>query len=123
MRILGKTLFIITCVISLVLSLAFLVIEGRLIFSQDWIIYDSPINGLIRYLLRFIFALGGLLMSIFELVNLKKKNPFIGLCLINANFSLLVMSIILMILGSNGVGTILLVVSLMIISTKLLLVR
>ena len=109
MRILGKTLFIITCVISLVLSLAFLVIEGRLIFSQDWIIYDSPINGLIRYLLRFIFALGGLLMSIFELVNLKKKNPFIGLCLINANFSLLVMSIILMILGSNGVGTILLV--------------
>lgn len=123
MKILGKTLFIITCVISLVLSLAFLVIEGRLIFSQDWIIYDSPINGLIRYLLRFIFALGGLLMSIFELVNLKKRNPLIGLCLINANFSLLVMSIILMILGSNGVGTILLVVSLMIISTKMLLVR
>lgn len=123
MKILGKTLFIITCVISLVLSLAFLVIEGRLIFSQDWIIYDSPIMGLIRYLLRFIFALGGLLMSIFELVNLKKRNPFIGLCLINANFSLLVMSIILMILGSNGVGTILLVVSLMIISTKMLLVR
>ena len=88
MKILGKTLFIITCVISLVLSLAFLVIEGRLIFSQDWIIYDSPIMGLIRYLLRFIFALGGLLMSIFELVNLKKRNPFIGLCLINANFSL-----------------------------------
>ena len=50
MKILGKTLFIITCVISLVLSLAFLVIEGRLIFSQDWIIYESPINGLIRYL-------------------------------------------------------------------------
>ena len=123
MKILGKTLFIITCVISLVLSLAFLVIEGRLIFSQDWIIYDSPIMGLIRYLLRFIFALGGLLMSIFELVNLKKRNPFIGLCLFNANFSLLVMSIILMILGSNGVGTILLVVSLMIISTKMLLVR
>ena len=123
MRILGKILFIITCVISLVLSLAFLVIEGRLIFSQDWIIYDSPINGLIRYLLRFIFALGGLLMSIFELVNLKKRNSFIALCLINANFSLLVMSIILMILGSNGVGIILLVVSLMIISTKMLLVR
>ena len=123
MKILGKTLFIIRCVISLVLSLAFLVIEGRLIFSQDWIIYDSPINGLIRYLLRFIFALGGLLMSIFELVNLKKKNPFIGLCLITANYSFLVMSIILMILGSNGVGTILLVVSLMIISTKMLLVR
>ena len=123
MKILGKTLFIITCVISLVLSLAFLVIEGRLIFSQDWIIYDSPINGLIRYLLRFIFALGGLLMSIFELVNLKKRNPFIGLCLITANYSFLVMSIILMILGSNGVGTILLVVSLMIISKKMLLVR
>ena len=123
MKILGKTLFIITCVISLVLSLAFLVIEGRLIFSQDWIIYDSPINGLIRYLLRFIFALGGLLMSIFELVNLKKRNPLIGLCLITANYSFLVMSIILMILGSNRVGIILLVVSLMIISTKLLLVR
>lgn len=123
MKILGKTLFIITCVISLVLSLAFLVIEGRLIFSQDWIIYDSPFNGLIRYLLRFIFALGGLLMSIFELVNLKKRNPFIGLCLITANYSFLVMSIILMILGSNGVGTILLVVSLMIISKKMLLVR
>lgn len=123
MRILGKTLFIITCVISLVLSLAFLVIEGRLIFSQDWIIYDSPLNGLIRYLLRFIFALGGLLMSIFELVNLKKKNPFIGLCLITANYSFLVMSIVLMILGSNGVGTILLFVSLMIISTKIFIVR
>lgn len=123
MKILGKTLFIITCVISLVLSLAFLVIEGRLIFSQDWIIYDSPINGLIRYLLRFIFALGGLLMSIFELVNLKKRNPFIGLCLITANYSFLVISIILMILGSNGVGTILLVVSLMFFATKMLLVR
>ena len=123
MRILGKTLFIITCVISLVLSLAFLVIDGRLIFSQDWIIYDSPLNGLIRYLLRFIFALGGLLMSIFELVNLKKKNPFIGLCLITANYSFLVMSIVLMILGSNGVGTILLFVSLMIISTKIFIVR
>lgn len=123
MRLLAKILFIVSCAIALILSLAFIVIEGRLILSQDWVIYDNPINGLIRYLLRFIFALIGLTMSIFEFINLKKKNSFIGLCLVTANFSLLVMSIILMILGSNGVGTILLIISLMIIFTKLLLIE
>ena len=45
-----KVLLVIVSSIVMLLSLAFIVIEGRLLFSGDWLIYDSPFNGFIRYL-------------------------------------------------------------------------
>lgn len=50
----------ILCFVSAViilLGLAFALIELRLIFSGDWILYNSAATGLIQYFIRFIMSL------------------------------------------------------------------
>jgi hypothetical protein len=50
----------ILCFVSAViilLGLAFAIIELRLIFSGDWLLYNSAAVGLIQYLIRFIMSL------------------------------------------------------------------
>ena len=52
-----KVLILVISSIIMIFSLAFIVIEARLIFSLDWLAYDSPFMGCIRYLCRLIIAL------------------------------------------------------------------
>ena len=40
--------------LAILLSLAFIFIEGRLLFSGDYLVYDSPFNGFIRYFFKFL---------------------------------------------------------------------
>ena len=61
-------------IIIFVLSLAFIVIEGRLLFSLDWIIYDNVIFGFLRYFFRFLIAISLCIYSIVEFINMKKKS-------------------------------------------------
>ena len=61
------------CSIIIILSLAFIFIEGRLLISLDWSIYDNPINGFIRYLFRLIIACFSLTVALLEIINIFKK--------------------------------------------------
>ena len=108
-----------TCSIIIILSLAFLFIEGRLLISLDWSIYDFAFAGFIRYLFRFLLALFALSVCVFELVNLKKKNKTLSIYLFVADISLVLMSIFALIFTANYVGVICLVLSTLLVLSRL----
>ena len=43
--------------ITMVLALAFIVLEGRLVIAGDWVIYDNAADGFIRYFFRLLLAI------------------------------------------------------------------
>ena len=97
---------VLTCFVSaiiIVLSLAFIVIEGRLVFSLDWIIYDSPFDGFIRYFLRLLIAIDAFVKSILDITYINKDSK-IKEYLYQGDVSLLVMSVIILIFSTNYVG-------------------
>ncbi len=111
MRKIINVFLIFFCVISIVLALAFLVIEGRLLFAGDWIVYDNALNGLVRYLLRFMLALFVLFSVVCEIINLKKQNQTLSAYLFFAFLSLVFLSIVLCVFATNFVGVICLALS------------
>ena len=56
------------------LALVFAVIEGRNLFSGDWLIYEYAFNGLVRYMSRLLLALFALSQGILPFINLKIKS-------------------------------------------------
>ena len=93
----------ISCII-LLLSLAFLFIEGRLLFSAEWLIYDSPILGFIRYLSRVLISLFIIIKALLEIILINKEkyknNLFIG------DVCILIMSLVILLWATNYVGII-----------------
>lgn len=93
---------IIISIVIIILSLAFIFIEGRLLFSGDWLVYDNPVTGFLRYCSRLLLAIFALLKSLFEIIYLNKNEKrellFFG------DISLLLMSIIILIFATNYVG-------------------
>ena len=69
-----KILIVFISSIILVLSLAFIFLEGRLLFSGDWLAYDSPVMGFIRYLSRLLISIFALTKSLLEIININKKD-------------------------------------------------
>jgi len=53
-----KIIRIILGVILFFAALAFVIIEGRLLFSGDWLLHEVPILAFLRYFSRFALALG-----------------------------------------------------------------
>jgi hypothetical protein len=119
-----KRLFniLITIVSSLiiVLSLAFIVIEGRLLISLDWIIYDNNLNGFIRYFFRFIIALICLAIGLLEIINRYKKNNNLDYYLLISELSLVISSVIILAYSANYIGQISLGVSSLLAILRLL---
>lgn len=105
----------------MLLSLVMMVIELRLIISLDFIIYDSPINGFIRYLLRFLLAFSYLFMVLCEIIKKLKNNSFIKNNLLIFNLSLLITSIIIYFTTTNYINNIVLILMIAYISIKLLI--
>lgn len=60
----SRILLVIPAVLSAVLSLLFLFVEGWTIFAGDWLLHEQPVVGLIQYLLRFAAAAGGFAVSL-----------------------------------------------------------
>ena len=56
MKTLLRVVWIICAVILLVSALAFAVIEGRLLFSGDWLIHEMPMIDFLQYFCRFTLA-------------------------------------------------------------------
>ena len=104
MKIVLQVLVCLFSVLLLILSLAFIVIEGRLLFSGDWLVYDSPFNGFLRYFLRLLFALAGVATGIVEFVNLGKKSKALSEILFFTSLSLTVGAIVICFFATNYAG-------------------
>ena len=114
-----KVMNILTIFISsiiILLSLVFIFIEGRLLFSLDWIIYDNAFNGFIRYLFRLIISIYAGFVGLMEIINIKKQKDI----LLYFNISLVLISIILLFTTTNYVGTICIIVSVLLLIIKLI---
>ena len=53
------------------LSLIFVIIEGRLLFSGDWLLYERPFIGCMQYLIRFLLAGGTGFLGIRSFIKIK----------------------------------------------------
>ena len=100
-----KILLVIISSIIMILSLAFIVIEGRLLFSGDWLIYDSPFNGFIRYLCRLLIAIFAFTKSLLEVIYINKKHS-IKDYLYYGDISLVLMSLSILVFSTNYLGII-----------------
>jgi len=98
--------------IVVILSLAFIIIEARLLISLDFIIYDNAINGFIRYFLRLVISLYVFVTAILVYINMIIKKEKISKVLLINILSILIVSIILLFTTTNYVGPICLALSL-----------
>ena len=114
-------IFISTLII--ILSLAFIFIEARLILAGDFLIYDNAFNGFIRYFFRLILSVLSLLVALYEIINIKKKDEKIKEYLMNGSVALVIMSIVCIFFTTNYVGVILLGLSSLLLLNKFLLIK
>ena len=120
MKILKNILIGFLSIVIFILSLAFIVIEGRLLFSLDWIIYDNTVFAFLRYLFRFMISLFTLVYAILEFVNMKKKSEKLNYIFFIYNICLFGTSIFLIIYATNMVGEIALCISLVMLLVKVI---
>lgn len=81
-----------------IISLAFVVIEGRLLLSFDWSLHEHEFLGFIQYLARVGLAILCLSTSISSIVYMRRKSfNFEGFCL-------LAVAIAISTGATNGVG-------------------
>ena len=120
MKILKNILIGFLSIVIFILSLAFIVIEGRLLFSLDWIIYDNTVFAFLRYLFRFMISLFTLVYAILEFINMKKKSEKLNYILFIYNICLFGTSIFLIIYATNMVGEIALCISLLMLLVKVI---
>ena len=99
-------------VIIMFLAVAFCIIEGRLLFSGDWTIYESSFQGFIQYLCRFLMSLFALSMGLLPFINKIRPNQKIIEFLKICSLALVVMSAIVCIFATNYVGIIILGIAL-----------
>ena len=108
--------------IIIILSLAFIFIEGRLVFSGDYLVYDSPFNGFVRYFFRLLLAFLVLGKSVLEFTKIG-KNGMLKEYLFYGDISLLLMSIIILIFSTNYVGLICILLSVLTFIPKFYLIN
>lgn len=114
-----KILLTLFCSICLIFSFIMIFIEGRLIISLDWIAYDNAVNGLIRYLFRFLISLFSFITVLLEIINLFKKQNNLFYYLLFSEISLVIISIIILILTTNYIGIVCIILSSLILLLKL----
>jgi hypothetical protein len=114
-------IFISTLII--ILSLAFIFIEARLILAGDFLIYDNAFNGFIRYFFRLILSILSLLVALYEIINIKKKDEKIKEYLMYGSVAVVIMSIVCIFFTPNYVGVILLSLSSLLLLNKFLLIK
>ena len=109
-----KVLNIFNVIISsivLLLSLIFILIEGRLLFSGDWLIYDNVILGMFKYLFRLIIAISAGMYSILTFINIKKKSGILTNFLFMLSICLFIVSIFMLIYTANYVDKISIIIA------------
>lgn len=109
----------IVSVVLIIISLAFIFIEGRLLLSLDWIAYNSPFMSFIMYFCRFLAALIIGVIGVLEIINLFKKNNKLSLIILFSNIGLVIMSIIVFIGTTNYVDVVAIILGLIILLIEL----
>lgn len=104
MKKISKVFLKVVSSIILLVSLVMIIVYLRLLFSGDYIIYDSPINGFIRYFFRLILALLFCTMAIIEIFTKLQKYNFINENINFLELSLFIVSIFILIYGTNYIG-------------------
>ena len=97
--------------IIVILALAFCVIEGRLLFAGDWMLYEFALGGAVRYLCRLLMAVIALGIGILPFINIKKKCEKIRNIQKLGAPLLLVMAIVTLIFATNYVGIVVFVIA------------
>ena len=101
----SNVLFILMSAILALVSLAFVIIEGRLLISFDWSLYEHEFIGFIQYLARVGLALLCLATSISSIFYLGRKSfIFEGACV-------LAIAIAISTGATNGIGLYLIVIA------------
>lgn len=103
-KIISNIIFGIPLLVLILISLVFVFIEGRLLVSLDWTIYDNAFNGFIRYFFRLLIALGSIFTAVLEFINMKKNSKTIEFYLNNISIGLLCASIVILITATNYAG-------------------
>lgn len=98
-------------ILGIMVFLAFLlvVIEGRGLFSGEWIIYDSFISGFLKYFCKFILAFIFILFGIVEMTKLKNVS-FLKDNLRVVEIGLVIDGILIVIFATNYLNLVVLVV-------------
>lgn len=104
--------------ISSLLALVFIFIEGRMLFTLDWLVYDNQILGFFKVFSKLLLALILLATSVLQIVNIFLKKEQLAAILYFANLGLVAGSIILCVYGANYAGEILLAITLLIVLLK-----
>lgn len=99
-----KVLLSLIAVIGLVYSLVITVLELRLVFSFEWVIYDNYLNGLFRYIFRALIGVLGIVVCFFEIKNINNKKEKITSLLFVGEVTLFIIAIILLFQTTNYVG-------------------
>ena len=120
MKTVAKILSCLVYAVAAILALAFLFVEGRLLFSLDWSIYDSAFGGCLRYAMRFLLALFALFVCAAEFATLKKKSDFWSQYLLFANVALAVIAVIVGIFATNYADLAVCAVGAIVLAVKLL---
>ena len=110
-------------IIIMILSSAFIFIEGRNILSFEFTIYHNPFNGFIRYLFRFILSLFAFVVCFYQIKERKNNEYKIKEYLMYGSISLVLMSIVISFFSSNYVGLVLVILSSLFLLNKLLLIK
>ena len=112
-----RVLIFIFSSIMLLLTLAFIFIEGRLVFSMDYLVYDSPFNGFIRYFFRLLLAILVLCKCVLEFTKSGRSGK-LKEYLFYGDISLVLMSIIILIFSTNYVGLVCILLSILVFAPK-----
>ncbi len=110
----GKIIAYIAAAWIILFSLVFIVIEGRTLFSGDWLLYENKADAFFRYFFRLLLSLYGLFIGISTYIVLGKKNEnrIINFYYSFGVLALLVSSIIMSVFASNYIDILLLVLPL-----------
>ena len=101
-------------------SIVIIILEARLLFSGDWLLYQSPISGFIRYLFRFILSLFALASFVIEIIYIFKKIDILKSLLRASNISLFIFLFMFAVMNANFEGILLFFLYLFLLLFKLL---
>ena len=60
-------------ILLILLAAAFIFIEGRLLFSGDWLLHEMPVIGFLQYFSRMLLAITAGVLTVLTIKKVYKK--------------------------------------------------
>jgi hypothetical protein len=97
MKTAARILNILSSSVLMIIGVAFVFIEGCLIFTGDFLLFESPVRAFLQMILRFALASGVFTLGLFVII--KKERTFIFESILALAVSLLISPFL-----TNGFG-------------------